>query len=550
MALVASRRTRAVPAPSPPGAPAARRRCFADARLQPRWVAEAFARVARLRLRRDRRRRRSAPAARGARALARTSAYRRFDRWAFGADRQRAGATWRPRSPQGRLLDAAVPQPARARPRRGVRARRGRRGAARRRGAPRRLALPGRRRDARSPRGEPLTGFGAGGAPGRRRGAARSPTSPGRAPIRSRWRATARQLLQKTARVPAARAARAAALGPRVARAVRAARDRHDVGAEDIAVHVLTSHRQQDPAPRRGEGAGDRAVVPRLLVRAAQALDPADLRGFTRIVPPADRDWADPFALEKNGRYYVFFEELVRGAGKAHIAMLELDARRALVGAGARAGARLSPLVPVPGRARRPALHDPGERAQPHASRPTAASTSRCAGAWSACCSTACAWSTPRFHRSAERWWMFANGAAGDGGGFNDELHLFHAERPARRLAAAPAQPGEVRRALRAPGRRALLAQRRALPPGADLRAALRRRASSINRVLRLTPQTYAERQVERILPPPGERPARPAHRQPRRRPHGRRLLARDGGSEPFRLARSAAPSCRLSIIA
>ena len=71
-------------------------------------------------------------------------------------------------------------------------------------------------------------------------------------------------------------------------------------------------------------------------------------RGFTRIVPPRGRDWADPFALHKDGRYYVFFEELPYAAGKAHIAMLEVDRNGPLVRAGARAGARLPPLVSVP----------------------------------------------------------------------------------------------------------------------------------------------------------------------------------------------------------
>ena len=48
----------------------------------------------------------------------------------------------------------------------------------------------------------------------------------------------------------------------------------------------------------------------RLPVRQRRARMPADLEGFTRIVPPADRDWADPFAIERSGRYYVFFEEM------------------------------------------------------------------------------------------------------------------------------------------------------------------------------------------------------------------------------------------------
>src|SRR5690606_2448687 len=50
------------------------------------------------------------------------------------------------------------------------------------------------------------------------------------------------------------------------------------------------------------------------------------LEGFRRLMPPPDRYWADPFPLERNGRYFVFFEELPFRAGKAHIAMVELGA--------------------------------------------------------------------------------------------------------------------------------------------------------------------------------------------------------------------------------
>ena len=52
----------------------------------------------------------------------------------------------------------------------------------------------------------------------------------------------------------------------------------------------------------------------------------ADLKGFTRLMPPKDRDWADPFVVEKSGRYYIFFEELPYAERKAHISMIELDA--------------------------------------------------------------------------------------------------------------------------------------------------------------------------------------------------------------------------------
>jgi len=57
----------------------------------------------------------------------------------------------------------------------------------------------------------------------------------------------------------------------------------------------------------------------------ARAIAP-DLAGFTRLMPPKDRYWADPFVIEKGGRYFVFFEELMFRSGKAHISMLEIDA--------------------------------------------------------------------------------------------------------------------------------------------------------------------------------------------------------------------------------
>src|SRR5207244_6877904 len=53
---------------------------------------------------------------------------------------------------------------------------------------------------------------------------------------------------------------------------------------------------------------------------------PADLRGYTRLMPPKDRYWADPFVLAKGDRYFVFFEELVFRNRRAHISMLEIDA--------------------------------------------------------------------------------------------------------------------------------------------------------------------------------------------------------------------------------
>lgn len=45
---------------------------------------------------------------------------------------------------------------------------------------------------------------------------------------------------------------------------------------------------------------------------------------FKRIKPPSDRFWADPSLFEKNGKTYIFFEELPYRSGKAHISVVEV----------------------------------------------------------------------------------------------------------------------------------------------------------------------------------------------------------------------------------
>jgi hypothetical protein len=46
---------------------------------------------------------------------------------------------------------------------------------------------------------------------------------------------------------------------------------------------------------------------------------------FKYLIPPSDRFWADPFPLRMQGRYYIFFEEYLNAAGKAHISVIEVD---------------------------------------------------------------------------------------------------------------------------------------------------------------------------------------------------------------------------------
>ena len=43
------------------------------------------------------------------------------------------------------------------------------------------------------------------------------------------------------------------------------------------------------------------------------------------LIPPPDRFWADPFPLKVNDKYYIFFEDYVNAAGRAHISVVEVD---------------------------------------------------------------------------------------------------------------------------------------------------------------------------------------------------------------------------------
>ena len=228
---------------------------------------------------------------------------------------------------------------------------------------------------------------------------------------------------------------------------------------------------------------------------------PGDLAGFTRLMPPKDRYWADPFVLEKNGRYFIFFEDLPFAAGKAHISMIEVT----------RDGGATPPVKVLE---RDYHLSYPflveqdGELYMiPETGRNRTVEAYRCVD-------FPLRWRLERvlldgvrlvdatFHRGADRWWMFANAAAGGSRMFDDELHLFHAPSLLGDWKPHPRNP------VKSDARSARPAGQLAWRNGALLRPAQicvpRYGAGlSLNRVLRLTPHEYAERQVERVLPAP-----------------------------------------------
>jgi hypothetical protein len=227
---------------------------------------------------------------------------------------------------------------------------------------------------------------------------------------------------------------------------------------------------------------------------------PSDLRGFVRLMPPRDRYWADPFALEKNGRYFVFFEELPFKTGRAHISMVEID----------RATGQHSEPVRVLERDYHlsyPFLleHEGQLYMVPETAQNRTVELYRCID-------FPRRWKLERvlmqdvrvvdatLHRAADRWWMFANAAAAGSRMFDDELHLFHAERLLGDWQPHARNPVKSdARCARPAGQ--LYWRNGTLYRPAQICAPLYGSGLSLNRVLRLTPQEYAERQVERVLP-------------------------------------------------
>jgi hypothetical protein len=228
----------------------------------------------------------------------------------------------------------------------------------------------------------------------------------------------------------------------------------------------------------------------------------SDLNRFRRLMPPKDRFWADPFPMERNGRYFIFFEELLFASGKAHISMVEVFA-----------DGRASPPVRVLERDYHLSypflLEDGGELYMvPETAEKRTVEVYRCV-------------EFPRlwrphktlledvrlvdatFHRDAERWWMFANAASEGTSIFDDELQLYHAERfPGKWHAHARNPVKSDARCARPAGR--LYSAGGALYRPSQVCVPLYGAGVAINRVLRLDREQYAERQVQRILPPHG----------------------------------------------
>jgi hypothetical protein len=222
------------------------------------------------------------------------------------------------------------------------------------------------------------------------------------------------------------------------------------------------------------------------------------LEGFHRLHPPGDGFWADPFALQRSGKSYIFFEDLPDRGGRAHISVVEVD-RQGRASAPTRVLERdyhLSyPFL----------VEDGGELYMvPESAENRTIEIYRCVD-------FPHRWRRERvlldnvfaadatLHRADGRWWMFANVSA-NGAEIHDELHVFTSERLLdgwEPIACNPVK-SDVRGA-RPAGR--LFNQGGKLYRPAQICAPLYGSGIALQRVTRLDQRGYAEEEERRIVP-------------------------------------------------
>lgn len=111
------------------------------------------------------------------------------------------------------------------------------------------------------------------------------------------------------------------------------ARGLEDLYAQRLA-NTIVNHSSATPASNAATAQMFLKLSGRAAARAAEKLSSFEQwllayrlgdGEFKYLVPPADRFWADPFPLRVAGRNYIFFEDYVNSAGRAHISVVEVD---------------------------------------------------------------------------------------------------------------------------------------------------------------------------------------------------------------------------------
>jgi hypothetical protein len=226
--------------------------------------------------------------------------------------------------------------------------------------------------------------------------------------------------------------------------------------------------------------------------------DQLEIGAFRRLMPPADRFWADPFPVQVGNEYYIFHEEMLFSTGKGTIVLTVVNDTAAPV-------AQCVPILETDCHLSYPfvfawdgdffMIPETASRRQVELYR---------------CVAFPARWKLERvllsglraFDSTAAflfgRWWLFANVAAYGPG--TDELHLFHADSPLGPWISHRSNPikGDVRSAR--PAGRIFENDGQVYRPAQDCSRHYGY-AVSLNRILQLDPERYEELEVSRITP-------------------------------------------------
>jgi hypothetical protein len=216
------------------------------------------------------------------------------------------------------------------------------------------------------------------------------------------------------------------------------------------------------------------------------------------LAPPMDRVWADPFAFEREGRYFVFCEEQPVGSPKAHIAVIEVseDGKQGEARIALRRPYHLSYPFVFAWQGSLYMLPETGENGTVELYR---------------CEAFPLDWRLHRvlidgisaydatLWRDGDRWWMFVS-VAEPGADSSDELHLYWSATPLGPWTAHRRNPvvSDVRCAR--PAGPLFSSGGKLYRPGQDC-SLIYGHSLSINRVDVLREDEYRETAVERIAP-------------------------------------------------
>lgn len=228
------------------------------------------------------------------------------------------------------------------------------------------------------------------------------------------------------------------------------------------------------------------------------AAPPDSLTGFLPMMPPKDRFWADPFPIERDGRHFVFIEELPFATNKGHISVMEVwpDGRWTKPIKVLERDYHLSYpflfewqgalfMIPETGQNRTVEVYRCHRFPDDWRLESVLLENRRTADATLA--------------SIGDRWWMFVN-IGEDGTELYDELHLFHADQPFGKWTPHRGNPVKSDALSARPAGNLFQWQGELYRP-AQVCAPLYGTAIALNKIERLDPDHFVEREVRRLDP-------------------------------------------------